>query len=176
MHAKYLPIVLILAFPAILRAQFQIVHFRALEEYLPMGDYETYVRGKPTGETSSMMGFATSWAQVSYISSGDSTKGTISVKITDMLNLPSYASMMGDVDKKSETGYERTVFYDGLKVLESFDSVSHQGKLQFPVSNRFLVEISGNGILGTQPLYGLLDKTNIAGLVKLVQSREGQRK
>ena len=173
MHAKYLPIVLILAMPAILRAQFQIVHFETLEGYLPNGDYEAYQRGKPTGETSSMMGFATSWAQVRYVSSGDSTKGTISVKITDMLNLPSYISMMGDVDKKSETGYERTVFYNGLKILESYDSVSHQGKLQFQVANRFLIEITGSGISGTQPLYGLLDRTNISGLVKLVQSRNG---
>ncbi len=176
MRGKYLPLILVLFFPAILRAQFQIIHFKDLEEYLPKDDYETYVRGKPTGETSSMMGFATSWAQVNYVVPADSSNGRISVKITDMLNLPSYVSMLGDVDKKTENGYERTVFYDGLKVLESFDGVDRQGKLQFPVANRFLIEITGYDILNTRPLYGLLDRTDIAGLVNLVGSAGGRKK
>ncbi len=172
MRAKYLLATLILISPAVVIAQLQIVQFKDLEEFLPQGDYETFTRGKPTGETSSMMGFATSWAQVGYVSAEDSTGEAISVKITDMVNLPSYVSMAVDVDKKTDTGYERTVLYDGFRVLEVYDSVSHQGKLQAPVANRFLVEISGTGIGNTQALFGLLEKTNLAGLDLLVHPKK----
>lgn len=167
MSIKCLPVILILVFPAVVAAQLQIVQFKDLAEFLPRGDYETYTRWKPTGETSSMMGFATSWAQVGYVSSEDSTGGAVSVKITDMVNLPSYVSMAADVDKRTDTGYERTVLYDGFRVLEVYDSVSHMGKLQAPVANRFLVEISGTGIGSTRTLFGLLEKTNLAGLAVL---------
>lgn len=172
MRANYLLVILILISPAVVLAQVQIVQFKDLEEFLPQGDYGTYTRGNPTGETSSMMGFATSWAQVGYFSAEGSTGGTISVKITDMVNLPSYVSTTDDTDKKTETGYERTVFYNGFRVLEIYDSLSHQGKLQAPVANRFLVEISGTGIGNTQALFGLLEKTNLVGLVTLVRPKK----
>ena len=157
--------VLLLSVPVF--AQPQVYQFKELQRFLPEGDYENYSRGKPTGETSSMMGFSTSWAQVNYQFSTDTSRSSISVKITDMISIPSYMNVTGDVDKETGTGYERTVVYKGIRVLETFDSVSRQAKLQLPVANRFLVEITGTGLESTKSLFDLLGRTDIEGLTKL---------
>ncbi|HEY9165651.1 MAG TPA: hypothetical protein VIS48_05765 [Candidatus Kryptonia bacterium] len=161
-------------------AQPQIINFRELQQFLPQADYEVYKRARPTGETSSMMGFSSSWAQVNYIYTTDSSVSSISVKITDMLNLPSYMSISptisGDMDRETETGYERTTMHKDTKVLESYDTVAHQGKLQFLVARRFLVEITGMFISNTKPLYALFDMIDLDGLRKIVSENNMQNK
>ncbi len=116
-----------------------------------------------------MMGFSTSWAQVIYQLSTDTSRSSISVKITDMISIPSYMNVTGDVDKETGTGYEKTVVYKDIRILETFDSVARQGKLQLPVANRFLVEITGTGLESTKSLFELLGKTDIEGLIKLAK-------
>jgi hypothetical protein len=169
MRMKFLLFLLILLSSGPLASQPQVYQFKELQRYLPAGDFENYVRGKPSGETSSMMGFSTSWTQVVYLLSTDTSKSSISLKITDMVSIPSYMDVSGDVDKETPTGYEKTVLYKDIRVLESFDSVSRSGKLQLPVSSRFLVEITGTGMESTELLYNLLDRTDIEGLRKLAQ-------
>lgn len=158
---------LVLALSVPVLAQPQVYHFKELQRFLPEGDFGSYRRGKPTGETSSMMGFSTSWAQVIYRFDTDTSRSSISVKITDMVSMPSYMSLTGDVDKETENGYEKTVVYKDIRILETYDSVSEEGKLQLPVANRFLVEITGSGLGNTRPLYDLLDRIDLAGLKKL---------
>ncbi len=114
-----------------------------------------------------MMGFSTSWAQVVYQFDTDTSKSSISVKITDMLSIPSYMSLTGDIDKETETGYEKTVLYRNIRILETYDSASKSGKLQLPVASRFLVEITGSRVESTRSLYDLLDMTDLEGLEKL---------
>ncbi len=150
-------------------AQTQVYQFKELQRFLPSDDFENYSRGKPTGETSSMMGFATSWAQVIYMMFTDTSRSSITVKITDMLSIPSYMDVTTDVDKETGTGYEKTVLYKDIRILETFDSASRDAKLQLPVAKRFLVEITGTGVDSSKPLYGLLDRTDVEGLKKLAQ-------
>ena len=169
MRPGNLSLMLLLLFVASALAQPQVYHFKQLEPFLPEGDFGAYKRGKPTGETSSMMGFATSWAQVIYRADTDTSRSTISVKITDMLSIPSYMYVASDVDKETETGYEKTVLYNGIRVLETYDSTSEEGKLQLPVENRFLVEVTGTGMKSTTLLYNLLDRLNLQALEKLGQ-------
>lgn len=158
---------MVLLFSVPVLAQPQVYYYKELQRLLPEGDFGAYKRGRPTGETSSMMGFATSWAQVIYRSDSGTSRSSISVKITDMVSIPTYMSMSGDIDKETETGYKKTVVYKTIRVLEIYDSSTGEGKLQLPVANRFLVEITGSGIESTRPLYGLLDKLNLDGLQKL---------
>ncbi len=172
MRARLIIPLIYLLFPVALAAQPQIYNFSRLQEFLPKASYAGYVLGKPTGETSSMMGFSTSWAQMTYWSDSASIPGSISIRITDMLKIPIYMSATGNVDKETETGYERTVYYNGIRVLETFDSTSATGKLQFPVAGRFFIEASGSGIQDTRILYALLDSTDIAGLEELGRSTE----
>lgn len=172
MRIRRLSFLLVVLFSVPVLAQPQVYHFKELQRFLPEGDFGAYKRGKPVGETSSMMGFSTSWAQVVYRLDTDTSRSSISVKITDMLSIPSYMSISGDIDKETETGYEKTVLYKTIRVLETYDSSTKEGKLQLPVARRFLVEISGTGIESTKPLYGLLDRVDLHGLEKLGQPTE----
>lgn len=172
MHTRNLLFFVVFLFAVPLIAQQQVYHFRDLEHFLPEGNLDGYKPGKPTGETSSMMGFSTSWAQVIYTLDTGSVKSSISVKITDMLSIPAYLSVFGDIDKKTSTGYEKTVVYKTIRVLETYDGTTRNGKLQLPVARRFLVELTGAGIENTRPLYDLLDKMNLSGLAKLAHPQE----
>lgn len=154
-------------------AQPQVVGFKELQQFLPQGDVQNYVRGRMDGETSTMMGFVTSWAQVTYSSSTDSNRGTVSVKITDLLNIPSYMSIppspYGNSNLSTESGYKKTVSDSSVNVFETYDSTAHQAKLQSTLAKRFMIEISGNGMKGPGVLYTFLDKTDIAGLERVGQ-------
>lgn len=174
MRVRNLLFVLTLFVSASAVAQPQVYNFKELQRFLPEGDFGAYKPGNPTGETSSMMGFSTSWAQVVYKFDTSGVTGTISVKITDMLNIPTYLSLFNDVDKKTATGYERTVIYKTIRILETYDSASHDGKLQFPIARRFLVELTGTGIESTVPLYEMLDKVNLEGLAGLARPSESR--
>jgi len=161
-------------------AQPQIVNFKQLQQFLPQGDTQGYAAGKLTGETSTMMGFNASWAQITYTAASDSVSGTISIKITDMLNIPSYMPVPsptnGDVSRMTPTGYERTIVYRDLRVHEIYDSAAHQAKLQSSLAERFLVEITGDGIAGPKALYGFLDKVDLDGLRKVAQTAGAQHR
>ncbi len=172
MNARHILFFIVLLFAIPVLAQQQVYRYKDLEHFLPEGDIDGYKPGKPSGETSSMMGFSTSWAQVVYSLDTGSVASTISVKITDMLSIPSYLSAFGDVDKQTATGYQKTVVYKTIRVLETYDGASHSGKLQLPVASRFLVELTGAGIYSTNPLYDLLERVNLSGLAKLAHPRE----
>ena len=152
-------------------AQPQVVSFKKLQQFLPQDSLGKYLPDKPTGETSTMMGFSTSWARVNYRSTIDSS--VLSTKITDLLNIPSYMSivpsMNGDSVHSAPSGYEKLVSYRDLKVVETYDSVNHQVKLQTYYANRFLLEINGTGISNPSILYELLDKINFEGLKGLIK-------
>lgn len=155
-------------------AQPQVLGFKELQQFLPRGDFQNYARGKMDGETSSMMGFATSWAQVRYSSSSDSNKCTVSIKITDMLNIPSYMSLppspAEDPARPTGSEHKKTVSYDSMNVIETYDSTSHQAKLQVTLATRFLIEINGEGLVGASVLYLFFDKIAIEGLKKIAQA------
>lgn len=170
MPVKSFLFLLMLLLSAPVAAQQQVYHFKELQKLLPEGEYGSYKRSKPTGETSSMMGFATSWAQVVYRLDTDTARSTISVKITDMVSIPSYMSNTVDMDRETATGFERTVVYKGIRLLETYDSSSETGKLQMPVANRFLVEVTGSGLRDVVPLYDLLDRVPLVDLERLGQS------
>ncbi len=167
MKRRFLSYLIVLSMSAVALAQPHIVSYTTLEEFLPQQNFGSYLRGKPTGETSSMMGFFTSWAEVTYASSVDSGETMISVKITDMLNLPSFSRILPNINKNIPDGYEKTVQYKGRKILEAEDTTRHTQRLQFPLAGRFLVDISGNGDQNMSQLFGLLDMTDLDGLKKL---------
>ncbi|MFZ1081836.1 MAG: hypothetical protein WAO19_07915 [Candidatus Kryptoniota bacterium] len=152
-------------------AQPQVVNFKQLQQFLPQGNFGNYSAEQPTGETSTMMGFSTSWAQVNYHSSTDSS--AVSARITDLLNIPSYMSIAPPVNSDSirstPVGYEKTVMYKDLKIMETYHGTTHRAKLQSYFANRFLLEINGENVSDTNVLYGLLDKINLDGLRALIQ-------
>ncbi len=169
MRIKIVPFFLVLFASVNAVAQPQVYNFKELQPFLPSGDFGAYKAGSPTGETSSMMGFSTSWAQVVYRLDTNGVTSTISVKITDMLSIPRYLSLFNDVDKRTPDGYEMTVLYRKIRILETYDSATQDGKLQLPVAKRFLVEVTGKGIGSTASLYEMLDRMNLEGLAALAR-------
>ncbi len=167
-----------LFFSASLSAQPQVVDFKQLEQFLPKEEFANYSRGKIDGETSTMMGFTTSWAQVQYSSIGDSNKNTISIKITDMLNISSYMSIKpstsGNPDTSAGSEHRRTLDYKNMSVIETYDTTLHQAKLQVSLATRFLIEISGDGVADSGALYPFLDKTDTDGL-KAIARKDSNR-
>jgi hypothetical protein len=160
-------------------AQPQVVNFKQLQQSLPQGDIQNYTRGRTYGETSTMMGFVTSWAQVTYLSSADSNSGTISVKITDMLNISSYMSIplspQGNSNPSTVSGYKNTVSHNNMNVLETYDSTSRQAKLQLTLATRFLIEINGSGVTSPGVLYLFLDRVDVDSLEKIAQTAAGSQ-
>lgn len=158
-------------------AQPQVENFKELQRFLPQGDVQNYTRGKTDGETSTMMGFVTSWAQVAYLSSADSSGGTVYVKITDMLNIPSYMSIPLSPPEKSDSstvsGYRKTVVHNNMSVFETYDSTSRQAKLQLALATRFLIEINGSDVRSPEVLYAFLDRIDVDSLEKITQTGTG---
>jgi|YelNatPaOPRAMG01_1025707.scaffolds.fasta_scaffold00358_33 hypothetical protein len=148
----------------------QAIDFRQLEFSLPQDSViDGYLRTKPAGETAAMMGFSTSWVEVRYRPEPDSSSGHISIRISDMIHVSSFLilAMTGNVDRETKTGYERTVDYKGIKLLEAYDSLSRSGKLEMPIAGRFLVQIVGDDVSNVRILYHFLELSDIARLEKL---------
>ncbi|MGB9592324.1 MAG: hypothetical protein ACP5US_06655 [Candidatus Kryptoniota bacterium] len=159
-------------------ANAQVIDFRQLELSLPQDSViDGYRRTKAGGETAAMMGFSTSWAQVGYKADAESSSSYISFRVSDMIHVSSFfiLAMTGNVDKETKTGYERTVDYRGLKILEAYDSLSKSAKLEMPVAGRFLVQVAGNNISSIKTLYHFLELSDIARLERVVSNSDQNR-
>jgi hypothetical protein len=71
--------------------------------------------------------------------------------------------------RPTPVGYDETVMYKDLKVTATYDSTSHQAKLETYFANRFLLEINVEDVSDPNILYGPLDKVNLVALRALVQ-------
>ena len=56
------------------------------------------------------------------------------------------AALEPEVDKETDTGYEKTTRSNGRHIHESYDRRSQQGELKVLLDGRFEVEVSGNGV------------------------------
>ena len=76
----------------------------------------------------------------------------MTVKITDigsmsgLAGMATYAWAATDIDRETETGYEKTSMFNGYKSHEKYDKGSKSGELSALVGGRFAVEISGNDV------------------------------
>ena len=53
---------------------------------------------------------------------------------------------MVDIDKETESGYEKTTKYRGHKAYEKYDNEYQNGSIEVLVSGRFMVSVSGNNV------------------------------
>ena len=53
---------------------------------------------------------------------------------------------MAEIDKESETGYEKTTKYKGHKAYEKYDNEYQDGSIEVLVSGRYMVSVQGNNI------------------------------
>lgn len=77
----------------------------------------------------------------------------INVKITDIGSLAdgmgammTAAWLMTEVDRESDTEYEKTTKFEGYRGYEKYNSEYKNGTLTFIVADRFIVEVTGDNV------------------------------
>ena len=123
-----------------------VVDFRELKALLP-ADLPGMKRTAANGEKSSAMGMTVVYAEGKY-ASGDKT---IEIKMSDYGGTGMAAMMaagwtMQEIDRETETGFERTTTIGGYKAKETYDTADQNGTTEIMVAGRFLVEVTGSGV------------------------------
>lgn len=125
------------------------VDFRELKALLPE-NLGSIKRINLEGERTAAMGMNISTANADY--ADQENNQSIDLKITDLgsvsglSGLAAYGWYMVDIDKETETGYEKTMTYKGYKGYEKYDNQYKSGELSILVAKRFVVEANGNNV------------------------------
>ncbi len=125
----------------------ETVDFRALKELLP-ADADGLPRKEASGEKNGAMGFKISTAEAKYANADGSE--TAEVGIVDaggtgaLMGLAAWTMM--DIDKETETGYEKTTTMGDNKAYEKYDNSGKDGELVVVVAKRFVVTAKGHGV------------------------------
>ena len=124
-----------------------LVDFRALKALLP-ASVAGLERVSATGEKNAALGMGASSAKGKYEGAGGAR---LKIEISDLagigaIALGGFGLAAVEVDKETETGYERTTTLAGHKAFEKYDSKSRRGEINVLVANRFVVEIDGEGV------------------------------
>lgn len=144
-----------------------VTDFRELKALLPP-ELPGMKRTSASGEKSGAMGMTVSFGEARY----EGADGAyITIKITDMGGT-GFASMMAagwtmqEIDRESDTGYERTTTIGGHKAMEKFDTQYNNGSTELMVAGRFHVEVEGSEIKpeNLQQAVGKLDLNKLAAL------------
>jgi major membrane immunogen (membrane-anchored lipoprotein) len=127
----------------------EVVDFRELKALLPE-EVEGMKRTKAEGEKNSAMGFNVSQAEGDYQTEDGSN--SLDIQIVDMGNMSGLAGLatwgwtIAEIDKETETGYERTTKYQGHKAFEKYDNQYQNGNIDVLVEGRFMVSVNGNNV------------------------------
>jgi len=147
-------------------AKYEVVDFRDLKDLLPesIGDLK---RTNAQGEKSGAMGFMVSKAEADYNNEDYSQR--IDIEITDLTGASGFAGLaawgwaMAEIDKETETGYEKTTKYKGHKTFEKYNNRDQYGSLEVLVAGRFMVSVNGNNVpMGV--IKSAMDQINIGKL------------
>lgn len=124
----------------------EVVGFRELKEIMP-GRVLGMERTKHTGEKTSAMGFAISQAEAEY----EDGAQRLEVQVVDAgqfgmmkMGVAAWATM--EIDRESDTGYERTIEIDGHKAYEKWDAHSGKAELVLLYKDRFIITLKGDGL------------------------------
>lgn len=145
-----------------------VVDFRELKSLLP-AELTGLKRTAASGEKSSAMGMTISFAEGHY----EAGEAAIDIKISDFGGT-GFATMMAagwtmqEIDRETDTGFERTTTIGGHKAKEQFDTANQSGSTEVLVAGRFLVEVTGNGVTpeAIKEAVGKLDLAKLAALKK----------
>lgn len=127
---------------------YEPVDFRKLKEALPQ-ELAGFEKGDTSGEKNNAFGIAVSEAKQSFRTADGSKR--VRFEITDPGSLAGPFAVANvwlnvEVDKESDDGYEKTATVAGRKVHEKWSKSGKRGEVQMVVGNRFMVEISAEGV------------------------------
>ncbi|MGH8850703.1 MAG: Yip1 family protein [Casimicrobiaceae bacterium] len=144
----------------------QPVDFRKLKEMLP-DKLAGMKRGEASGQSGEAMGIKGSSATARYT---DGAGAVLNVDITDMGSLSGLAGLASrfdpNMEKETDTGYERTRKVNGQIVHERYDRRSKSGEISIILAERFNVEVRGNGVEAAT-LQSAIKEIDIARIVAL---------
>ena len=151
--------------------KYEVVDFRELKALLPesLGDLK---RANAEGEKSGAMGFTISKAEADY--NNEDYSQSIGIEITDLAGATGYAGLaawgwaMTEVDKETESGYEKTMKYKGYKGFEKYNNQDQYGSIEVLVSDRFIVSVNGNNV----PMTGIRSAIDDIDIGKLEAMKE----
>lgn len=124
----------------------EVTDFRELKKLLPE-ELAGLERSSHTGQKTGAMGFKIAAAEAVY----EGENGRLEVVLTDfagmgraMLSMVPWAEI--EIDKETDTGYERTTMIKGYKAFEEYDSQAKRGKISIIADGRFVVAIEGDNV------------------------------
>jgi Yip1 domain len=124
----------------------QPVDFHELKAMLP-ASLPGMQRNEASGQSGEAMGMKGSSATARY---SDGANASIHIEIADLGSLSGLAAMAGKFDpnmeKETDTGYERTKRVDGQLVHERYDRRAKSGEVGVLIANRFSVTVDGSGV------------------------------
>jgi hypothetical protein len=141
------------------------VDFRELKALLP-DSLPGLKRTDAGGQRSVAFGLSVSKAEGHYRSEPGAS---IDITITDMGSLKGLTAMatfgwtVVEMDRETDSGYEKTTNYAGYKAHETYDKRGPSGKLEVLVANRFVVEVAGTHT-GMEVLKGALGQIDLRKL------------
>lgn len=127
----------------------ETVDYHVLKDMLP-ADLSGMKRTEATGAKNAAMGITVANAEGRY--KNDDGSQTMNIKITDIGSMTGLAGMAmfawasTEIDRETETGYEKTSTFNGFKSHEKYDKSNKSGELSTIVGNRFVVEADGYGV------------------------------
>ena len=124
-------------------------------------------RSDATGEKSSAMGMQISNAEGRYRAEDGGSSATVKItdigSMTGLAGMTAYAWARVDVDRESDTGYEKTSMFNGYKSHEKYDKQNKSGEISVMVGDRFIVEVDGNNV-DMDAIKSTLGKVDLAKL------------
>ncbi|CAN5615918.1 hypothetical protein BH09PLA1_BH09PLA1_31200 [soil metagenome] len=131
------------------------VDFRKLKEALP-AELLSIKRTEASGEKNSMGGFKISQARGTYTQDADAENAPrIEVTITDYSGTQGIAGAMAawaqnEIDRESDSGYERTTKVGDYPAYETYQNESKAGQFQVFVDGRFIIQVDTTNVPAEQ--------------------------
>lgn len=144
-----------------------LVDFRELKALLP-ASLEGMKRTNASGEKTGALGMAVAMAEGTYESESG---GRVEIKITDLAGTGGALGLAHgwtatEIDRESDTGYERTTTIGGHKAYEKYDGTDKSGEVSIIVKGHFVVEINGSDV-SMETMKEALGKIDLAKLAEL---------
>ena len=144
-----------------------VVDFRELKALLPES-LDGFKRTNASGEKNTTMGMTVSQAEGTY----EAGEGHIEINITDnggmggIMAFAQAAWASSEIDRETDTGFERTTSYGSHKAREEFDNEDQRGEIEILVASRFMVKVSGYKVTWDM-LQAAAKKVNLDALAAL---------
>ncbi len=143
------------------------VDFRALKALLP-ANADGLPRKEASGEKNGAAGFTMSTATGQY--ANDDNSETIELAIIDGGGSPMMMGMAAwsiiEVDKETDSGYEKTTKMGDNKAYEKYENADKSGQVAVLVNKRFVVTAKGRGV-SMDKIKSALDDIDLGKLASL---------